>query len=165
MEEYQEGLTYSEEVKDAVRYGYQYRMKVEEHESKGVYFCLDDASEILFWIANMVIGGLSWDLLKSGVKKLYESLKRQGIKIDEETHDVLMNEDCLRVFFVYIKEFNEHKLSVDKRQRNFIREEIIANIVGEETEKIFNKKNRLPSIQEYMKIRRKAVKRADKLLK
>lgn len=163
-EEYQEGLEYSEEVKNAVRYGYQYRKEAESNIDDNIKYCLDDVSDILYWIANMIIGGLSWDLLKSAVRKVYDKISTRGIKTDKETNDILTDETNLKTFYVYIREFRGHQMSVDEKTLKYIKEEIIADYVGETIGKIFSKENRITSIEENIKIVRDALKHAEFLL-
>ena len=62
--EFQEGLLYSDDVQNAVRYGYQYRKEAEEHESGSAHACLSNAPEILLWLGQKVVEGLAWDLFK-----------------------------------------------------------------------------------------------------
>lgn len=162
--EFQEGVVYSERVKNAVRYGYQYRKEAEKHKKSDVKFCLGDPSEILYWIANMIIGGLAWDLIKKSVKKAYEWVLKHGINTDHETNKILTDEIQLRQFYVYIKEFDEHRMSVDKRTLKYIKEEIIADYAGESIGEIISKENRIPETEEYVRILRETLVYADSLL-
>lgn len=62
FEEFKEDILYSEEVKNAVRYGYQYRKEAEKHEAhKSVYSnaCLSEAPNILLWLGKLVIDGIT----------------------------------------------------------------------------------------------------------
>lgn len=163
-EEYKEGLEYSKEVKNAVRYGYQYRKEAEENKDSNIKYCLGDPSEILYWIANMIIGGLGWDLLKCAVKKAAKWISKQRIKTDEETNKILTDEKHLRLFFVYVKEFKEHNMSVDGKTLKYVKEEIIADYVGVTIEEIISNENRVPEIEEYTKIIRNAFTYADNML-
>lgn len=164
-EEYQEGLEYSEEVKNAVRYGYQYRKEAESHIADNIKYCLGDVSDILYWIANMIIGGLSWDLLKGAVRKVYDMISTRGIKTDKETNDILTDETHLKTFYVYVNEFHNHSMSVDNNTLNCIKEEIIADYVSEMiTEEFFSSEDRFPEIEEYSKIIHDAFLHADKVL-
>ena len=163
-EEYQEGLEYSEEVKNAVRYGYQYRKEAESHIDDNIKYCLGDVSDILYWIANMIIGGFSWDLLKGAVRKVYNKIATCGIKTDKETNDIIADETNLKTFYVYVKEFNEHQLSVDEETLKYIKEEIIADYIGETIGKICLQKNRIPDIEEYKKVAHDALVNAEKFL-
>lgn len=163
-EEYQEGLEYSEEVKNAVRYGYQYRKEAESHIADNIKYCLGDVSDILYWIANMIIGGLSWDLLKGAVRKVYDMISTRGIKTDKETNDILTDETHLKTFYVYVNEFHNHSMSVDNNTLNCIKEEIIADYAGETIGEIISKENRIPETEEYVKIIRETIVYADSLL-
>jgi len=66
IEGYKEGLQYSEEVRNAVRYGYLYRKVAERRVD--VHHCLADSSDVLLWIGNLILGGMGWDMLKVAVK-------------------------------------------------------------------------------------------------
>ena len=162
--EYQEGLEYPERVRNAVRYGYQYRKEAEENKDSNIKYCLGDPSEILYWIAQMIIGGLSWDLLKKAVKKMFERIKKRGTNIDSESNKLLTDESQLRTFYVYVKEFDRHKMSVDEKTLKCIKEEIIADYAGETIGEIISKENRIPETEEYVKIIRENIVYADSLL-
>ena len=162
FEEYKEGLNYKDEVKDAVRFGYQYRLEAEENGS--INYCLPDASEILLWIANMILGGLAWDKLKLVINKLRYAVIDIKLPIDEETKSVLTEEMELKKFYTYVKEFNEQSMSVTANQFKYIREEIVADYYGKECEKIYNREHRLPTIEEYIRINREANERANRLM-
>ena len=162
IEEYKEGLHYKEEVRDAVRFGYQYRLETEDDGS--INYCLPDASDILLWIANMILGGLAWDKLKLLVNKLRYTVIDTKLPIDEETKSVLTEELELKKFYTYVKEFNEQSMSVTAKQFKYIREEIVADYCGKECGKIYNREHRLPTIEEYIRINREANERADRLM-
>jgi len=163
-EDYKEGLEYSEDVKNAVRYGYQYRKEAEEYKDSNIKYCLGEPSEILYWIATMIISGLGWDLLKCAVKKAAKWISKQRIKTDEETNKILTDEKHLRLFYVYVKEFNEHNMSVDDKTLKYVKEEIIADYAGETIEELISNENRIPEIEEYTKIIRNAFTYADNML-
>ena len=162
--EYQEGLEYPERVRNAVRYGYQYRKEAEENKDSSIKYCLGDPSDILYWIAQIIIGGLSWDLLKMAVKKMFERIKKSETTIDSESNKLLTDETQLRTFYVYVKEFDEHKMSVDEKTLKCIKEEIIADYAGETIGGIISKENRIPEVEEYVRIFREALVFADSLL-
>ncbi len=163
-EEYKEGLEYSKEVKNAVRYGYQYRKEAEENKDSNVKYCIGDPSEILYWIANMIIGGLSWDLLKYAVKKASKWISKRRIKTDQETIEILTNEIRLKIFYEYIKEFEEHKMSVDNKTLKYIKEEIVADYVSNIMVEKYLQKEQPPEPDEYVKIIRDAFIYADNML-
>ena len=75
MENFRPGLQYSEHVRNAVRYGYQYRKEVEKDKEISVDYSLGDASEVLLYIAQIIIGGITWDLIKTGCREMYKRLK------------------------------------------------------------------------------------------
>lgn len=151
--EYIKGTSYSEDVVNSVRYGFQYR-KIAERNETDYHFSLFDPSDILMWIANMVIGGFTWDVIKLSVNKVYGQSNIN--ELDEDTQKILTNEDYLKDFCNCILEFNEHRMTVSDEQKKYIIEEIIADYVGKSSSEIIKKYNRLPSEQEYIDIVQKA---------
>ena len=163
IEEFKEGLQYSEEVRNAVRYGYLYRKAAENRAD--VHYCLADSSDVLLWIGNLILGGIGWDMLKIAVKELYERIAKQKVKNDTQTNDVFSDETKLKEFYVYIKEFNEHRMSVTKKQFLYVKEEIIADYMREESGKIYEKEDRLPTNEELIKNYKEALDYAERVLK
>lgn len=162
--EYQEGLEYPERVRNAVRYGYQYRKEAEGNKDSNIKYCLGDPSDIIYWIAQMIIGGLSWDLLKKAVKKMFKRIKKRGTKIDSESNELLTEETQLRTFYVYVKEFDEHQMSVDERTLKYIKEEIIADYVCDKIVKERSHNNSATKNEEFIKIFQEACIYADNML-
>lgn len=163
VEEYKDGLQYPEEVRNAVRYGYLYRKDAEDRLN--IHHCLHDSSDVLLWIANIVIGGITWDLLKLYVPKMYDQLTKGCKKFEKESKDVLTNEAQLKEFYIYIKEFHEHRMSVTEQQFLYIKEEIIADYMGNAAGEIFELEKRMPSIEEIKEMSREAFLYAEKVLK
>lgn len=163
LEEYKEGIDYSDEVRNAVRYGYQYRLAAEENDR--INYCLPDASDILLWIANMILSGLAWDKLKLVINKLSSTVTNTKKPIDDDTKSVLTEEIELEKFYTYVKEFNEQNMSVTAKHFKYIREEIVADYFGKECGKIYDNEHRLPTIEEYIRINREANAHADRLMK
>lgn len=62
--EFQEGLKYSDDVHNAVRYGYGYRKESEIHESGSLHASLNQVPEVLLWLAKLIIDGLTFDAIK-----------------------------------------------------------------------------------------------------
>lgn len=164
MENFRPGLQYSEHVRNAVRYGYQYRKEVEKDKEISVDYSLGDASEVLLYIAQIIMGGVTWDLIKTGCREMYKRLKKSNQQIDEETESVLVDEKELHDFYEYIVEFDSMSMSVTCEQRKYIREEIVADYYGREITKIYTTKNRLPNIDEYKQIHKEAEAYADNIL-
>lgn len=165
IQEFQEGQTYPKETQFAVRYGYFYRRKAEQEESGKVHACLGDSPEILLWIANALIGGVVYDVIKNAVKKLYQKMLRAKQHVDTTTEEILTDESKLNEFCTYVMEFYEHRITANGKQIRYIREEIIADFNGNEVGEFYNKKKRLPTIEEYQEIDRNAQRLADELLK
>ena len=162
---YVRGQKYSDKVRNAVRYGYLYRKMAAESKDESVHACLGETSDVLLWLANLIVGGVVWDGIKAAAKKLYSELKQRGNTCDEETESVLKEEMNLKVFYEMVVEFNEHRLTIGKEQLKYIREEILANYYGNEVYKIFEKEKRLPTIDEYKRICSEGSLYADELLK
>lgn len=161
---YISGQDYSDKVRNAVRYGYLYRKEAEKYEDGSSHACLGEASDVLLWLANLIVGGMLWDGIKVAAKKLYSELKRSGNKCDEETEAVLKEEVNLKVFYEMVLEFNAHRLTISEEQLKYIREEIIADYCGNEAGKIFAKEKRAPTIDEHKRIYSRAILYADELL-
>lgn len=152
--EYRKDLQYTEKIKNAVRYGFLYRIEAEENPS--VHACLDDASDVLLWLANVVIGGFVWDVIKSALRKVARKIKKDKTLLDKKTQSVLTDENQLNKFILYVREFHERRISVNDKQFRYIKEEIVANYFGEEVARIHQQENRLPTDQEYAKIQKEA---------
>ena len=162
--EYQQGIKYPEDVKNAVLYGYLYRKEAEKKEDNSLHYCLGTPSELLLWLGKQIISGVAWDSIKYTAKELYKKVIKEGLHIDGESLLVLKEEKQLKEFYQDIKEFNEQRMAITDEQFQYIREEIIANTLGEETQKTIEQKKRIPTTSEYIEINRKANKKADEIL-
>lgn len=162
IEEYKEGVSYSEEVKNAVRYGYQYRKEAEKNHTS-FHFCLNDASDVLLWLGNVILGGIVYDKVKYLAKKTLDRLKGKGEKLDKETEGVLENETELKVFYEYVQEFSEHRMSITEEQRHYIKEEIIADFGAAKESELYMKEGRMATIEERKVIYREAINYSEKL--
>ena len=160
--EYQEGIQYTDEVIASVRYGYMYRKDAEEYPS--VHACIDIDPEGLFWLAKLIRDGLTWDMIKYAAKQLYNRISKEGSLLDKYTKSVLIEEKELKLFYQRVREYNNHCMAITEKQFNYIREEIMADVYGEESQKIFDCEQRQPNHQEYIEMHRKAIKKADDLL-
>lgn len=163
--DYKEGQLYSDEVRNAVRYGYEYRKVAEDPKQHSLHYSLDDSPDILLWMANMIIGGVAWDAFKLAVKGIYHQVNNKSISLDGSIKALFNEEKQLKEFYDGIKEFNEHRMSLTKEQFKYIREEIVADYVGEESSKIYERNHRMPTVEELMIINREANKYADQLMK
>ena len=91
--QYIEGLFYPDEVKHAVRYGYQYRVESEQQSQKeGSHFNrrIGDTPEIILWLASLVFDGVAWDVLKliaetiiQGFKDRKKQMPQEAVKLPE----------------------------------------------------------------------------------
>lgn len=93
-----------------------------------------------------------------------ESLMSMKTRIPEDVNNLLIDEDELKIFVFYVKEFSSKELSATDEQIKYIREEIIADYVGETAGEIWSEKNRLPLHEEWIRIYQDANKFADELL-
>ena len=162
IEEYKEGIAYSEEVKNAVRYGYQYRKEAEKNHAS-FRFCLHDASDVLLWLGKTILNGIVFDKIKYIAKKALERLRGKGKKLDKETEGVLENEVELKIFFEYVQEFSEHRMSITEEQRQYIKEEIIADFSAAKESELYMKEGRMATIEERRVIYREAISYSEKL--
>ncbi len=162
IEQYKEGLGYSDEVKNAVRYGYLYRKEVEDVD-QSIKYCLPDASDVLLWLGNIILGGYVYDKIKDYAKKLLNWLKENGKKVDSETESVLESEDELKIFYEYVVEFSEHRMSVTEEQKSYIKEEIFADFLAAKETEIYKKEGRMATVEERKIIYRDAMIHAERL--
>ena len=165
LEEFKEGLHYSDEVKNAVRYGYQYRKEAEKLESSFVHHCLPDPSQILLWLGQCIIGGVVWDEIKVLAKNAYTMFVNSKKPISAELNSILTEEHELQQFYKYVKEFNEQNMNLTETQFNYIREEIWVDYLGKEVSKIIEQEKRLPIHEEYIRIFHEAQAHVDRLMK
>lgn len=162
MDEYKEGIEYSEDVRNAVRYGYQYRKEAEVNHPSS-HSCLHDASDALLWLGNVILGGIVFDTVKDLAKKALEWLKGKDKKLDEETENVLENEVELKVFYEYVREFSEHRMSITEEQRKYIKEEIMADFGAAKESEIYKEEGRMATLEERKLIYREAISYSEKL--
>lgn len=157
---------YTDEVKYAVRYGYFYRREADALAARNakLHYSLPEATTIFYWLANLVISGVAYDLIKKYAKTLWEKLMSMRTRIPEDVNTLLIDEDELKKFVVYVKEFSSKEVSVTDKQKKYIREEIIADYIGETAGEIWTDKKRLPSHEEWLKIYQDANVFADDLL-
>jgi phosphomevalonate kinase len=161
--EYKDSIPYSDEVLYAVRYGYQYRKEAEEAEK--ICYCLPEASSVLLWLGGVILGGATWDIIKAVATKTYNKLFQKGENLDEETAKVLRNEEELLVFYEYVVEFHERRMTVTEDQLKYIKEEIFADFSAQKESEIYEKKERLATIEERKIIYREAISFVDSLTK
>ncbi len=157
---------YPEDVIRAVRYGYQYRLEAEKYADDSILMNnhLEDASGALLWLGELVIGGIAYDAIKGYAKSLWDKLMSMKVSIPDDVNKVLLEEDELRKFVVFVKEFNDKELTTTSKQTKYIREEIMADHVGRAVDDIWKKEQRLPTQEEWVQVYRDAKSFADKLL-
>lgn len=166
--EYIEDSVYSSEAYDAVRYGFKYR-KISELQAKSevgrLNFCIPDSSDILIFLAEVVISGVTYDLLKSCVKKVWEKFKdRVHANNDNEITNIFTNETSLYEFYTYIQEYHEKRMNISEEQEKYIKEEVMADYCGEQSSIIFSKYKRLASVEEYKIIFKDGFQKANEII-
>lgn len=161
---YQQGIQYSEDVRNAVRYGYLYRKEAEKADGVTFHHYLPDPSSILLFLGQSILGGLAWDGTKALAKKIYSQFLKTDNPLSEELNTLLTEEQELNKFYTYVKEFNEHNMSVSKKQFDYIREEICADFFAKEAVQIIEKEHREPTHDEYMEIYRRVNASVDRLM-
>lgn len=165
IEDYKEGLNYSEDVWNAVRYGYLYRVEAERQEDSSIHYSLTGVSEILLWLCENILNDLAWNGFKVLAKKTYCHLIELGSSLSAELKALFTEERELKRFYTYVKEFNENSMTATEKQLKYIREEIIADYHGKEIARIFNQEKREPTHDDYLRIVKEAEEYADKLMK
>ena len=165
LEEFKEGLQYSDEVRNAVRYGYQYRIEAEKPESSFIHHCLPEAPQILFWLAQCIIGGIVWDVIKLIAKNAYTASINSKKPLSAALNNILTDEHELQKFFEYVKDFNEHSMALTEKQFKRIREEILADHHAKEVTRIIEQEKRMPTHEDYLRIFHEGQAHADRLMK
>ena len=160
---YKKALQYPENVKNSVRYGYLYRKDAEK--SLSVHACISEIPDILLWLANIIIGGFTWDIIKSALKKTYRRLRKDVTHFDERTMDILKDESHLYIFIIYIREYHEQRMSVNDEQLKYIKEEIQADYIGKKLGDIISQEKREATVQEIVEIYKEAKKIASDIHK
>ena len=77
----------------------------------------------------------------------------------------MVDEEELKRFVYYVDEFNLKNLSATEKEILFIREEIIADYVGDKAAEIYENYHRAPKQKEFEMITKEAIVLADRLLK
>lgn len=146
------------QANDAIRYGYFYRKIAEEatkNENIRYHFCITNPSDFIEWIASLVISGVSFDLIKLFVKNIYSFVKSKFNNPDkkqEKIIEILENEEELRLFVRYTREFHAGLKGVDSKIVKYIQEEINADFSGKVAGRIWEEEHRIPNAQDFLKI-------------
>ena len=126
----------------AVRYGYQYRnIAIEQASDENVrlHYCLSDPSQILEWLAGVILSGITWDVIQKGVKKLCNLIISQ-IQLknarEKEAYEILSDEKKLQEFYEYIIEYLEGFINISEKEYKYIEEEMMADFFAEEMSKV-----------------------------
>ena len=165
--EYTDNLHYPDEVLNAVRYGYQYRLEAEEvseEDQTSIHYRLGDASDVVFWLANLIINGIAWDSFKLVVKKVVEQCRIEKRKLPQDAEKILNSQDEYWRLYEYVKEYRDGQMSISDKQSNYIWEEIVADYSAKESSKIISTEGRFPTMEESRRINSEAIKAADIVL-
>ena len=158
----QKDLRYSEEAKNAVRYGYQYRSASTSEVS--CFIVLPELPGVFYWLAGVIIQGIAYDAFKLLVQKTLESLKRKRKHVNPIIKKHLSTPDDIRQFYDYVKEYKNKVMNVSSKEIEQIKEGIIADYTKKKAEKIYLSKKRFPSSEEYAIIRDEAYRAADLIM-
>lgn len=164
MEVFRYGEHYSDEVVNAVRYGYQYRKEAEDEDKNRLHYFLS-ISEIALWLGKLILDGFAWDTIKAMARSLYGRIVKSDTKLDELSKTLLMDEIELERFYTCLKEFQDHCMKITQKQFEYIREEICADYFAKESSKIIESEGRFPSNEEIMNLHKLATSYADSILK
>lgn len=162
-----EGLSYPDEVKNAVRYGYQYRVEAVQQSLKEEFHFnrrIGDTPEIILWFASSVFDGVAWDVLRLIAKTFLQGFRDRKKHMPQEAVKLLSNDMDFRTFYEYIVEYKEHRMAVSDKETKYIFEEIVADYSGKEAAKILSKEGRFPTGEESRRILHEAYKAAEAVL-
>ena len=121
-------------------------------ESIHFHHHLLDAPDLLYWFANLIISGVTWDILKGIAEQVKERFHREKRNIPPMAEKILTNQQDFRKLYEYIKEFKDAKMSISQREKKYIFEEIVADYCGKEAEKLYEAEKRFPTAEEYKRI-------------
>ena len=140
--EYQENSSYSIYAYDAVRYCFQFRKAAEElakSENESLHFNLIEPSDVLIFLAEAILSGVTYDILKSIVTKTWSRIKEKfNANKEDDICKVFLNEDCLLEFYTYIIEFNNRRMSITEQQEEYIKEEVVADYCGKKFSEVLD---------------------------
>ena len=153
-------------VKWAVRYGYQYRKQAVLHANNkdtSSHYCLHSASEVLLWIGGAVLSGITWDLLKLGVKKLFAVIQSEGRyeSLDKETKEVISDEGKLYEFYEYVEEYQQGFVNISEEEYKYIESEMRADFESEEIAKLGPEKYFRLSRKEMVEVHKMAYEKSE----
>ena len=169
MDDYEfiEGLQYSDEVLNAARYGYQYRLEAEKYSQEKDYRFhqrLEDVPPLICWLVKLIIDGISWDSLKKVARTVIEQFQREKRSLSPKVRNILTEQQSLQQLYEYVKEFKEGRMNISDRGRKYIIEEIEADYIGKQGKKIIEAEHRFPTDEEYKRMFRDAHEAAKKIL-
>ena len=162
IQEFQDGQIYSEDIQNAVLYGYRYRIRAEECEANDIRcnFRLSETSPVLYYLTQLVISGVAYDLIKKYASRLWNKLLKMKVNIPENVEIILLDDDELKKFVTYVDEFNGKNPSVSPKVASYIKEEIVADYLGKKAGEL----GRLLTPEEIMIYTKEAFHYADELL-
>lgn len=134
----------------AVRYGYEYRKLAnvdKSNSASNLHFCIPQPDEILIQLAQIVLSGVAWDLIKVIAQKLYKKIKQRR-KISNNAQQVFEENQSLSEFCTYIKDFQNGLINLDNFEYEYIEEEMSADFMAELSSDLYKRENRMPTIEE-----------------
>ena len=73
-------------------------------------------------------------MLKGIAEQVKEQFYREKRKIPPMAQQILTNQQDFRKLYEYVKEFNDGKMDISSREKEYIIEEIVADYCGKEAE-------------------------------
>lgn len=128
-----------------------------------MHYCLHSASEVLLWIGGAVLSGITWDLLKLGVKKLFAVIQSEGRyeSLDKETKEVISDEGILYEFYEYVEEYQQGFVNISEEEYKYIESEMRADFESEEIAKLGPEKYFRLSRKEMVEVHKMAYEKSE----
>lgn len=134
----------------AVRFGYQYRLAFERQiETQDNIYCYYSLQDTPKWVKDLgmivlsgIIGGVSYDGIKLSFEKAYEKIIKDKVvettdKANPSQKNIyIFNDNTTYQFITYIQEYHKGMPQVDKRVKDAIKEEELAEVLSETIEEL-----------------------------
>lgn len=147
-EEYNEII---EKAQKTIRYGYYYRK--ESENSLDIHYDLLSPTNYLEWIAAAVLAGISYDLVKYLAIRIYNYIKdnlTSNEKLDSRIIDILNDETRFQEFIKYLQEYKDGLATLEEDKKKYIKEEILADFMGNKAAELYQKEKRVPNAQDIL---------------
>lgn len=138
------------EVREAVHYGWNYRLKYEKDlKERGridTHYYLEHYEEIFNFIAlaaaSGIVGGFAYDIVKKVVIKISEFVKQNGSEKEKsKILSLIDNEEDMKKFLQYIDEYYRCFEDIDEEVRDAIFEEMVVDKMSTTLENIIITQN------------------------